>query len=209
MVELLVVIAIIAILASLLLPALKMAKDKAKQSQCASNLRQIGAAMMMYSMDSNDRWPWFYWDGALWRPRPPEECGWGSLIWENLGLPKSFIAYQRAPEIFRCPIPVVSTGDWYTNFVYNGWLSNADGSHIGRHMATIQNPSMMSVLADGKNDWWEGIGGAPQVLYFDPFSRGRISDRHTQGANFLFCDLHVEWQRWEWRPSQWDPSWAP
>ncbi|MFZ2655391.1 MAG: prepilin-type N-terminal cleavage/methylation domain-containing protein, partial [Victivallales bacterium] len=57
LIELLIVIAIIAILASLLLPALKRAKESAKRLECSEGLRQIGIASAAYAIDYGNRFP--------------------------------------------------------------------------------------------------------------------------------------------------------
>ena len=66
LIELLVVIAIIAILAALLLPALAQGKQKAHQTQCASNLRQLALAIHMYADENRDTLPGPMWQGLYY-----------------------------------------------------------------------------------------------------------------------------------------------
>ena len=60
LIELLVVVSIIALLVSILVPALGRARDQAKRVACMSQLRGVGQALVMYAHEYNDRWPYVY-----------------------------------------------------------------------------------------------------------------------------------------------------
>ncbi len=89
LIELLVVIAIIAILAGMLLPALKGAKSKAQESSCMNNIRQINLQLTSYEIDNAGVFPY-----AVNAPHWGEATGWMNLISTTSGDPK----------IYRCPV---------------------------------------------------------------------------------------------------------
>src|SRR5687768_4219848 len=96
LIELLVVIAIIAILAAILFPVFAQARDKARQSACLSNSKQLGTAFMMYTQDWDEQFPFVtcgdsYLGGCVQWLR-------GSLPW-----PLTIQPYMKNYGIYVCP----------------------------------------------------------------------------------------------------------
>ena len=131
LVELLVVIGIIALLVSILLPSLSRARESAKQTQCLSNLRQLGMAFIMYGNENQQKLPWFAPysglrddDWVYWEINPPN--GTRSLQDSKVA---PYLSSPINPNFFLCPSDDITShfrastyGPYPFSYVMNGYL---------------------------------------------------------------------------------------
>ncbi|NUQ00149.1 MAG: prepilin-type N-terminal cleavage/methylation domain-containing protein [Armatimonadetes bacterium] len=190
LIELLVVIAIIAILAAILFPVFAKAREQARKTTCASNLRQIGGAFSAYVEDYDGCYPntgnSFLFAGRYWRwPLQP----YLALRATNSGNP--LVAGNYNPSILICPSDTTpastydSTSYGYSaSFFYNPaqiasfntayfWTLPGATPTTTQNMAALQYPANKALVAEWTDnhaehryDWW-AWGGARLYLFAD------------------------------------------
>jgi prepilin-type N-terminal cleavage/methylation domain-containing protein/prepilin-type processing-associated H-X9-DG protein len=193
LIELLVVIAIIAILAAILFPVFAKAREKARQSSCNSNVRQLGIAILSYVQDYDERFPGYQF---------------GTTAVNLQYWPDQIFSYMKNSQILSCPSrkgalqtwngPAVPPADGVTTCAYG--LSWAGGGVSGASLGTIVNPSQCVVLGESYNvHKYNHKHNAVTVPDLATFARMATTNAagedgpHNGGENLVFVDGHAKW----------------
>ena len=202
LIELLVVIAIIALLLSILAPALKTVKKRAQSVVCRSNLKQVGLAANLYAQN--------------WASYVPRGAGWaasGDIIWFIAFMP--YLGHENDPcdyrdiKIYRCPrYPDKKQTVCY---VINGWDSPAGERDEPTRLLDFKRPAATIYLADNEDGHWRTIiedENNPDIIRCDVFHENHLPDsdseditygrriareRHRNGCNILYLDWRSEY----------------
>ena len=202
LIELLIVIAIIAILAALLLPSLKSARDKAYTTACANQLHQIQLAFVLYGDDYNRCYPPMLYDGTTTRTDPamsfmkslPAGGGNGYDCWLWLLYP-----YHLKPDIYLCPSAKIKAAGW-TYGMALGFASTVSTTGTWANCCFGGCPGPLrqgnEAFTDRKILFFDSRTGWGN--YRDVFGYGGYRDTQHNGApnggpNCLFVDGHVGW----------------
>jgi len=191
LIELLVVMAIISILASILFPVFSRAIDKAKATQCLSNVKQVQLATMMYSQDYDQCYP----------PAPYLDASGTTQVWQDVLQP-----YIESYQIMVCPaIP-----DQKIGYAINYWIIGSGGAMAHRSAEKVTYSD--ATVQGGAVPWYMyNHGGTDPDPDGDSATVGATPDaRHNEGANFAYADGHAKWSRVEAAGvSEWSRAWDP
>jgi prepilin-type N-terminal cleavage/methylation domain-containing protein len=215
LIELLVVIAIIAILASLLLPALAQAKAKAWKTKCINNERQLGIGLNLFTEDNAESFPlhngWANWGGNTGTNQTGNAAFYGGLI---RATNRPLYRYLQSVESFHCPADRGDALNAQVQTCYGGWGNSylIEWGGPGFRIAKVTGNSDDSTsLAAKSSDFL--ISPVNKVLLGDwPWHANRdVLDPRTMWHNYkgrryenmLFADNHVEYTHFPKEMDNW------
>jgi len=155
LIELLVVIAIISILASMLFPAFSTAREKARQTVCSSNLKQIGLGNMLYTQDYDERYPIGY--PFFYNPTPP-----APPVPASQYLNAVLDSYIKSSQVWVCPSWSGRYSQAYTELGNYSFNTSGINNIIGIPCAGCQSASSLAGVTNSSGYPMLFCGVAPE-----------------------------------------------
>lgn len=183
LIELLVVIAIIAILAAILFPVFAKAREKARQTSCLSNTKQMALAVLSYCQDYDELCP-------IHRCQCQPDQRYADCYFESI------TPYVKNYQIFTCPSDPspnasctrINWSTWSQSLGYAFNLSNS-----GDSLGSMQRPAERPMLGDGEKG--TGYFGNCANDACCPWCKVTRGVRHNEGTNIAFMDGHAKWMK--------------
>jgi prepilin-type N-terminal cleavage/methylation domain-containing protein/prepilin-type processing-associated H-X9-DG protein len=188
LIELLVVIAIIAILAAILFPVFAKAREKARQTSCLSNLKQLGLGVRMYAQDYDERnMADSLGPGVAYTTPSGQVLTNNYMLWMF-----SIYPYVKNLQIFNCPSRsgTAFVGQYTTDTAY-GWNSYLNLRSDGTVSLPAECLALVEVKQPGTNPY--RIIWRTATKDYDLTNGGSVDPRHNDGLNAAFCDGHAKW----------------
>jgi len=191
LIELLVVIAIIAILAAILFPVFAKAREKARQTSCLSNVKQISLGVLQYVQDYDER-------------TPPG----GNVDMMSHAHPwASAMPYVKNDQVFACPSdslrncaslmagnPIYWGIEWATFACSYGYGNRSGNTSLGQITLPAETAMMAEMIERPYVDY--NIADVNGVLYMNPAHARYVGAlRHNEGMNIGYWDGHAKWAR--------------
>jgi prepilin-type N-terminal cleavage/methylation domain-containing protein/prepilin-type processing-associated H-X9-DG protein len=183
LIELLVVIAIIAILAAILFPVFAKAREKARQTACLSNIKEIALAGLMYAQD---------YDETI-----------SNSSYGGYGYPRLMDPYIKNLQIWVCPSLRTNLMEFCgdttghnvrSTYAMNDWIEQSGGYP----MAWIKRPSEKIWWCDGPGRQCGAVWGSSSAFMAwgdDGWGYWGVSDIHNDGSNVAYFDGHAKWRK--------------
>lgn len=213
LIELLVVIAIIAILAAILFPVFSSARERARQTACLSNSKQLAIALTMYTQDYDERLPMYQF---------PDPSGGPTYGWQWAMMP-----YMRSSQVLICPSAQkicdlngastaydptyanpgagLGSGSYGYNYAYLGTYSGSAPNYVYATHVLAEITTVSRTVAFTEITSIMGTGAAYYPTLWNTSRSNsctagslegkQFATRHMGGNNVVFVDGHAKWMR--------------